>query len=472
MQVIRVISGDNELSALDFQKHYKMPVVHLLDTDRAFERKHNKDGWPFLMLVDSEGQIIYKCNNLIDREKDLLDLLEKLKEKSVSSETKNVNGVTYMTSTLQQSDNRQLVQNERFTSMAAGHDGEIYCVFTSVKDGNSDVIMRMFNGESYNREIPVAATDADEYDGTVLVDNDKNVWVCWTSNAVDNKYQINLTSLNNIREGKKALIISQSRQDSMHGRMAADESGDIWITYYQWHNIGNTSRDKEVYLCRFSNGSFSKEIRISPTDVSEYEDHTDPTVSVLGNQVYVGWSWDFHQPKGYTKDAREPTIFARTVGRDLKLGKIFHISAHKIDSMPMLSRAHEGNLWCAWDSLGANSRSQPYRKILYVRSLENDAAGGNEIAIADNLVNVCGPCFAFYEDKGVLTWAQTENGKDWSLWKSEFDSQNNRWKEPSQVTSEANPRFASCVYDSGGKLWIAYSARTDKGREVVVKRLD
>ncbi|MHC4752948.1 MAG: TlpA family protein disulfide reductase, partial [Planctomycetota bacterium] len=75
MQVIRVISGDNELSALDFQKHYRMPIVHLMDSDRAFERKYNKRGWPFLLLVDSEGQVVYRCNNMIERDRELMRLL-------------------------------------------------------------------------------------------------------------------------------------------------------------------------------------------------------------------------------------------------------------------------------------------------------------------------------------------------------------------------------------------------------------
>lgn len=472
MQVIRVISGDNELSALDFQKHYRMPIVHLMDPDRAFEKKHNRDGWPFLLLADSEGQIIYKCNNLVDRDKELNNLFKKIEEKSFAAETMTADGVSYMKATFQRNgENKEKLKNERFTSIAAGSDGEIYTVFTSVKNGNSDIIMRISGTNSPDRDIPIAATDADEYDGTVMVDNRSRVWVCWTSNAIDNIYQIHLTCLKDLEDGKKSILVSKSEEDSMHGRMTADDSGNIWITYYRWLKMGQNSRDKEIYLRKFSDGTFSDEIHISPSDVPEYEDHTDPSITMLDNQVIVSWSWDFHRPKGYTQDAREPTIFARTVKQDLSPGKLFLVSGNKIDSAPVMSKVHDKKLWCAWDSLGYNRKSRANRKDLYMRQLNAANSIDRIITIAENLVNVCSPCFAFGQnDKGVLTWSQTENGKDWSLWKSQYDAAKNSWTQPTPAISEGNPRFGSCVYDTQGRLWIAYSAQTDKGREIIVKK--
>ena len=445
-----------------------------MDSDRAFERKYNRRGWPFLMLVDPNGLVLYKCNNLIDRDTELMRQIRKFKKESFLAETKMSDGVIYMTSTLQRSgESEKSLQNERFTSISAGPDGRIYVVFTSLKNGNSDIILRIHNDESSDKDIPVAATDADEYDGTVLVDNNDRVWICWTSNVEDNKYQIHLTSVKDVQDGQESIIVSKSKEDAMHGRMTADGSGTLWITYYQWHSMGQYSRDKEVYLRKFSNGEFSKEIRISPTDVPSYEDHTDPLISILNEHVLVTWSWDFHRPKGYTKDAREPTIFVRSISKDLKLGKSFHISGHRIDAAPMLSSAYNDNIWCAWDSLGRSQKDRVYRKNLYVRSLNARDALGKEFAIAEDLVNVCGPCFAFDSaGNGVLTFSQSENGKDWSLWKADHDLDGNCWKEPVMVISEGNPRFGSCVYDTNGKLWIAYSVQTDNGKKVTVKRVD
>ena len=424
------------------------------------------------MLVDPNRQVVYKCNNLIGRDKELMQQLQKYENESFPAETKTANGVLYMTSTLQRSgEDTKLLQNDRFTSLASGTDGKIYVVFTSLKNGSSDVILRICNSESSDKDIPIAATDADEYDGTVLLDNKSQVWICWTSNAVGTKYQIHLTSLKDLRDSRESIIVSKSKDDAMHGRMTADDSGALWITYYQWHNLGQNSRDKEVYLRKYSNGTLSEEIQISPTDVPSYEDHTDPSISVMNGQVFVSWSWDFHRPKGYPQDAREPTIFTRTIGHDLALGKPFHLSGRWIDNAPMLSRAHNNTLWCAWDSL--NFRGRVYSKTLCVRSFSAPDEIGREFAVTGNFVNVCNPCFAFDgAGNGVLTWSQTENGKDWSLWKAEYDSDSNCWKDPAMIISKGNPRFTSCVYDNRGRLWIAYSVQTDKGREVTVKQVD
>ena len=119
------------------------------------------------------------------------------------------------------------------------------------------------------------------------------------------------------------------------------------------------------------------------------------------------------------------------------------------------------------------SKDRTYRKNLYVRALNAQDAIGQEFAVAQDLVNVCSPCFAFDNaGNGVLTWSQSENGKEWSLRKAEYDSDNNCWKQPTMVISKRNPRFGSCVYDAQGRLWIAYSVQTNKGREVEVEQMD
>jgi hypothetical protein len=258
-------------------------------------------------------------------------------------------------------------------------------------------------------------------------------------------------------------LISQSKEDAMHGRMAADARNTIWITYYKWEKMNNISRDKEVYVRRYANGIVSGEIHVSPEDVPTYEDHTDPAIAIFNKQPAVVWSWDFHKPKGYTLDAASPTIFARLVDTDAAAQKAFPVSAKSIDSTPVLGVCG-GSMWCAWDSLGRSKKS------LCVREITTSSTSGMTAAIAENCVNVCSPCFASYKNtKSVLTWSQTKNGKDWSLWKTDYDGSQKKWGVPSLIVSEGNPRFASCAYDPQGRLWLAYSAQTENGMQVIVK---
>lgn len=463
--VIRVISGDNELQALDFQKHYRMPAVYLMDSNRSFERQYNRNGWPFLVLVNAEGNVVYQCNNLAERDKTLMKQLHQISKTPQEPDIQPIGLVPYRKTTLEHNGEKdKALRNERFTSIACGHDDAVYTVYTAEEDGESDVYLRIQKGDEQTQVCPVAATQADEYDGTVIIDTLGNVWICWTSNHIGRTFNIYLSNLESIQANKTPILISQSKEDAMHGRLAVDESNNIWITYYKWQRINNISRDKEVYVRKYANGVVSSEIHVSPDDVSEYEDHTDPDIAVLNNQPVVCWSWDFHKPEGYTQDAEAPTIFGRQIKQNRAAQKAFHISAKAIDMTPALGVCYD-TVWCAWDSMGYKSKS------LCVRPLTPGGVASHTVTIVENLVNVCNPNFAFHTNtKGILVWCQTENGVDWSLCRADYDFQQKKWCKSAKMTAEGNPRFASCVYDSQGQLWLAYSIQTDNGRKVVVKQ--
>jgi hypothetical protein len=455
------------LQALDFQKHYRMPAVYLMDPDRSFERQHNSNGWPFLMLADDNGEIVYQCNNLADRDKTFLRHLQNIVKTQRHPQIQSIGGIPYLRSTLENNgESEKILCNERFTSTACDPNGVVYTVYTAVEDGNSNVYLKMQREHGEPETIPAAAGEADEYDGTVITDTTGRVWVCWTSNRLGHTYNIYLSSLTAIRNNKLPVLISQSKEDVMHGRMAVDASNAVWVTYYKWQKLNNTSRDKEVYVRKYANGTVSKEIHVSPEDVSAYEDHTDPVIAILNDQPVVCWSWDFHQPEGYTKDAETPTIFARSVNEKNATQKPFHISAKRIDMTPVLASCGD-SLWCAWDSLGRNKKS------LCVREITEAAASGAMLSIAEDVVNACSPNFAFYKNsKGVLTWSQTENGKDWSLWKADFDVAAKKWATPAKIITDGNPRFSSCAYDPQGRLWLAYSVQTESGRKIKIEQLN
>jgi ligand-binding sensor domain-containing protein len=81
--------------------------------------------------------------------------------------------------------------------------------------------------------------------------------------------------------------------------------------------------------------------------------------------------------------------------------------------------------------------------------------------------NVCTPAFVQRPDGGLaLLWSETKDGKQWMLRETEFDAVKNQWSQPQVVQSQGNPRFASGAYDKQGHLWVAYSAETERGREI------
>jgi hypothetical protein len=471
-----VISGDNDLSALEFQKHYRLPIVHLLDPSRIFGRTHNPNGWPFLMLADQQGRIVYKKNGLVTREeRTIQELLDNMLKSQPEVKPITLDGVTYMPATLGRSgESRTPRRRERFSSLACGRDGKVYIVFTTNRNGNSDVFVRTFDGKTWSEDRPVAATAADEYDGMVLIDAQNRAWVSWTSNADGKNYNIFTTTLTDAPAPVKPVQVTHADDDAMHARMACDRNDNVYLTYYKWHKMGQWSRDKEVYARRWAGNTWSDEVRVSPTDVSEYEDHSDPAIAGCDRGAVICWSWDFHKPRGYTTQAEAATIFARRIDARLKLGKIAPVSGKQIDLTPALGVSDDEHIWCAWDSLGWEAGLRSYRKRLRIRQVTSEAQGGGTegLKLSEAVANVCTPTFAVSPAGAMsLLWSQTSDGANWVLKRADFDPKRNEWSKPHAAESKGNPRYCSAGYDSSGELWVSYSVQTEKGREIAARKL-
>ena len=466
LATIRTVAGDNELPSLDFQKHYRLGFVQLLDTNRSFEKRYNSDGWTFLMLADRQGKIVYKINSPHEQDwNELRNTLNKLLTPPLSNKTIIRDGIAYMPDTLKRSGEMENPRVcERFPSIACGLNGQVYVVFTSNKNGSGDIFIRVFNDSKWSEDLPIATGAADEYDSTVLVDKQGHLWVCWTSNA-SGHYDIFVMSFENASQPGTLLRLTHSDDDAMHPRMACDEKGRIWITYYKWRKMGPYSRDKEVYLQKHENGLWSEEVQVSPTDVPEYEDHSDPAITAYGSGSIVAWSWDFHPPnKGYSTQAESPTIFMRAITGNMNLGNTFCISGKNIDVTPVLIASDDRQLWCVWDSLGRNQR-----KSLCVSnvSINRDSPISRILTLGNSAANVCTPSFATgAAGQLALIWSENKTNTNWVLKQANYDKQSNTWSEPKTVETKNNPRYCAAAYDSVGNLWLAYSVETNEGRKI------
>jgi peroxiredoxin len=473
LAVIRSVAGDNELAAMDFQKHYRLPFIQMLDTNRSFEKQYNKGGWTFLMLADYKGKIVYKINN--PHENDWLELkniLNKILSSSAASKKITRDGIEYMPETLKRTAETEKSRiRERFPSIACDPDSRVYVVFTSNRNGSQDIFMRFFDGQKWSDDIPVAVTAADEYDSTVLADRKGHIYVCWTSNANGRTYDVFLNSFTNPFQQGMPIKVTNSDDDAMHARMACDEKNTVWITYYKWHKMGKYSRDKEVYLRKLENGQLSGELQISPKDVPQYEDHTEPAISASNDGVVVAWSWDFHPAsKAYSNQAGGPTIFIRQINNDMTLGKISSVSCKNIDVTPSVAVSDNGQIWCSWDSLGAKQR----KRVCVSNANPGSNNAPNEIqALSKPVANVCTPTLvAGSKNRLTLLWSESDDNTNWLLKSAQLDTQNKIWTDIKVIEPSGNPRFCSAAYDSQNQLWLAYSIETENGRKIAVKKLE
>ena len=480
LQLIRSVSGDNELAALEFQRHYRLPVVMLMDPTRAFEKRYNRDGWTFLMLADGEGKVVHAANNSVERERPALDnLLAGFPKDLPPSDVQMLEGVPYMPATLARSGEGDIPRRrDWFPSIACGHEGRVQVAFTSNRRGNTDVFIRTFDGGAWSPDQQVAATEEDEFDGTVVADARGRTWVCWTSKREGGAYDVYVARRNSAGDGWERMRVTRSQDDAMHGRMACDAEGRLWVTYYKWARREGVSRDKEVFVRSFDGEAWSAEVQVSPTDVPWYEDHCDPVVAALGDgRAVVSWSWDYHRPPNYPREANAPTVFVRTIGRDLGLGPIRVVSGSSIDTMPAITATAGERLWCAWESIVWDRRAGMNRKEVCVREcMLREGAGAPAAArgwqsLGGRAHNVCTPRVVVGQDGTVTAvWAQDTSGDRWELRRADLRPGENRWSEPTALVTEGNPRFPAVDLGPDGALWVAYSAETRIGREVRVFR--
>lgn len=158
----------------------------------------------------------------------------------------------------------------------------------------------------------------------------------------------------------------------------------------------------------------------------------------------------------------------RAVDQNLAPGKISSISGKSIDLSPTIAVTGKNQVWWTWDS-----PSGTRQKLLCIG---NPTIGVDlppeETASLRIAKKVCTPAFVQKPGGGlVLLWCETDDSKQWQLEKAELDPAANRWSQAQTIESQDNPRFVSGAYDKQGRLLIAYSGETQRGREIFVRAL-
>lgn len=428
------------------------------------------------MIVDREGNVVYGESNLLgDDENRIREILDHLAPKS-PAKSSTYNGTVYISKTFKRNHGSERRGNS-FPCVVSDQNGELYLSVVSNRNKKNEVYLWIMRTGEGDDEPLVSEGCDDAYFATSIVDPDQRVWVFFTALADSGHYDIFARYWTKESGLSEIENLTHSDDDAMHPDAVVDASGRIWLTYYRWHKMGEASRDKEVYALCFDGNAWSKEeLRLSPSDIPNYEDHTDPSI-VCGpdGSVCVAWSWDLHKLRNpeydryrQTYGAHAPTIFARRFDTLDDPGDLLFLGHGYFDGNPELHLAADGKLWCAWNSM--EKADSGYCKSFYTSvssSTEKDRS--EQYIVESDVRDICTP--RFYEDDGTLSvyWSSQDYDMTWKMKRSVF--KNGKWSKPKVIRSKGNPRFASLTRDKNGVLWLAYCHDTSKGAEIHIDEM-
>lgn len=434
---------------LDYQKHYKSKFPHLIDPVRGFEKKHNRNGWPFYMIADEKGTVVYRSTTIIkDDERMILAILDAV---APGKPMKRIEykGVSYPKKIVEKNE----VENKSEVVYPYGvrdEEGNLFVCSVENPSGENRFCMK-----SGDRVVAVSEGLKDAYYGVIVPDGKGGVWSFFSALSDLDHYDIFARYCHEKEGMSDPVNLTESQDDAMHPDAAMDSDGNIWVTYYRWHFMGYHSRDKEIYARCFDGKEWSEEIRVSPEDLPVYEDHTDPSIAPHPEGgVVVAWSWDMHQMKDekYRRyqtmyHAESPTIFGRRITAEGGAGDLMLLGSVAIDSKPELHLAFDSNLWCAWNSL--KYANQSYAKSLHVSYCEPGEKDMTEqFTLEKGAQDISNPRFLEQDGRLRLAWCSQDQEGEWTLKCSTLNK--GAWSWPITLGRIKDPRGVAVHLDEKG----------------------
>jgi hypothetical protein len=348
--------------------------------------------------------------------------------------------------------------------------------FVRNEAGERKVMLRVLGDGTGKEEILVSGGLKDPYYAVLAVDRRDTIWMFFTALAESGNYDVFARHYSNEGGLSDPVNLTESGDDAMHPDAAVDGSGNVWVTYYRWQKMGFHSRDKEIFARFFDGEAWSEEMRLSPRDLPDYEDHTDPSIAPAPDGgVCVAWSWDMHplQDDRYRRyrryqtrfRAEAPTIFGCGASADSGEGDLYFFGEASIDNAPELHAAAGGTLWCAFNALEPG-----YTKSLYASSCAPQTFDrGEQYAVERGVLDLCTPRFIEAKGELAMVWSSQDFEGAWSLKKSVYE--NGKWSGPEIIEERGDPRFPAAACAKDGTPWLAFTEETGRGRRIILRKL-
>jgi hypothetical protein len=460
IKFFKVMVAENDLIALDFLKHFRGTFPHTIDFDKKMTVSFNATSFPNAVVIDANGMVVaheFVWKKGIEKLEQALDAVASKEEPEAACPFATPDCKTFCTGGVcyappDEKKGKASVRQE-FPRMAALPDGSVWVAYTSNKTGDANIFLERYKNGKMKKRYQVTATPSDEYDADCATAADGTLWLAWTSNT-DSLYDIYAASFKDGRLSQP-MRVTTSAHDAFHPRIAVDGAGVPWITYYKWLTIEDSSKDRNIYARRYAGGAWSGEIEVSPPEPAS-EDHSDPDIAVVGNEVLVAWSYDYHPSlPGNTLDAASPTIFlqgltpsAERAGAPQLMGST-GANARIKDLSPSIA-ADGAAAACAWDA----------NKEIAIRRWENGAWSALEkISRGEEPCNA--PAVAVAPGGTYVAYSQIVDGRWRIVGRANVGGV---WEDQVFLDKGAgNARFPAVAADSDGTVWVAYAEQAKGG---------
>ena len=212
-------------------------------------------------------------------------------------------------------------------------DGDIWVVWYSKRDGNSEIYYKIYNGTYWSPDTRLTTDPNKDEFPSVMEDKDGDIWVVWSSNRTG-KYTIQYQVYNGSSWQPCGQLTSGEEEDENPSIMQAQD-GKIWMVW---------ERDEDLfYKVFFKNMTNIEPDTILTENGGSIIDWHPSIMQAHDGRIWV--TWDSFRLIGTLENW---DIYCKIYNGSWSEERITSDPAN--DVMPTIMQATDGTIWIAWTS--------------------------------------------------------------------------------------------------------------------------
>jgi hypothetical protein len=220
-----------------------------------------------------------------------------------------------------------------FADLLAGPDGEMWLAWVTYRNKGNEVIVRRFDGKSWERSQTVTTAPADVFLAKLGRDSKGRVWAIWSAQENGN-WDLYGRRLDGAAWSRIERLTDDAQPDVFH-RLAADSRGNLWLV---WQGFRNGRSD--IFARRYDGERWSAAEQLSTSPANDWE----PAIAAGGGgRVYVAWD---------TYDQGNYDIVMRSFNGAAWEPVVPVANSLKFEAHASLACDRQNRLWAAWNESG------------------------------------------------------------------------------------------------------------------------